>query len=80
MKKTHYHGRSHSRKRRKKQSRAQTTTTASVSTLRSLGKNVSEQRVILIFIHVMDPYMTLKVVRAGILVLPIWTEWTNITG
>jgi len=79
MKKTSYRGRSHSREKIK-QSRAQTATTASVSTLRPLGKDVPELRIVLVFIHVVDPYVTLKVVRTGIFVLPIRAEWTNITG
>ena len=43
-----------------------------------MAEDVSKRRVILVFVDVVDPHMTLKVVWARILVLSVRAEWTHI--
>lgn len=48
------------------------------SALRTLREDLAQLGVVFVLVYVVNPHMSLKIIRSGILVLSIWTERTHV--
>jgi len=63
-----------------KLSSAKSTPTSSVSTLGALRQNLSELRIVFVFLGMVNMDMPLQIIWSRILVFSFRTEWADITG
>lgn len=58
--------------------RADAPTTAPAASFGPLRQDVAEKRIVLVLVDVVNPHVSLQIVWPRILVISLWTEWTDV--